>query len=277
MSTFGATLRTDRERLKMSQDQLADMLGVSQQAVANWEAGVSMPRRERRARLLQILGPGAELTRNPPRYEFIPAQDQPASQPNSTLRGQRLESIEMATNPEFRRQSEEAAKNFEEARRKVELNLSRHRQARDEFMQALPEELRAYVDGQITVGAATRRLDYLSPRRGVELKRTPNSKFMAWVNAAPALVNLAVVRGIADQGLRPPRDYSLVFVTEGGPSLTGSAMQKVMFDAGVLGVTVYQVDSFAEAAKLVVQLETEGEDVADETGEEPPNPDAGAW
>jgi len=263
MSTFGETLKLDRERLKMSQDQLASMLGVSQQAVANWEAGASHPRRERRARLLQILGPGAELVRNPPRQDFIPVEDQPVSLSTATLRGQRREAVMMASDPEYKRKTEESTRRFEETRLRVESTLERHRQARDEFAHALPEELRTYIEGTITVGAATRRLDYLSPRRGVELKRTPNSKYMAWVNAAPALVHLAVVRGIADQGMRPPRDYSLVFVTEGAPSLSGSALQKVMFDAGVLGISVYQVESYTQAAELIAELETDGEDVVD--------------
>lgn len=277
MPTFGELLRVDREKLKLSQEQLAKMLDVSQQAVANWEAGTSHPRRERRARLLQILGVQSELAKNPPRTEFIPVEDQPVNQSTAKLRGQRLEAVAMATDPEFRRQSEESTRRFEDARRRIESRLERHRLEREELMQTLPEELRAYVDGQITVGAATRRLDYLSPRRAIEIKRTPNNKFMAWVQAAPALVNLAVVRGIADQGLRPPRDYSLVFVTDGAPSLSGSAMQKVMFDAGVLGISVYQVESFAQVAELIVDLETGDEDVAEETDEDPPHPDAGTW
>lgn len=264
-TTFGETLRADRERLKMSQEQLAKLLNVSQQAVANWEAGTAQPRRERRARLLQILGPQSELAKNPPRYEFIPVEDQPVSPPSLTLRGQRLEAIEMATNPEYRRQSEEIARRFEENRRKVESVLSKRKMEREEFRGALPPELHTYIEGQITVGAQTRRIDYLSPKWGIELKNTPSNKFMVWVNSAPALLNLAVIRSIADQGLRPPREYCLILVTDALPLRADSTMQKLMFDAGVLGVNVYQVESYRQAAELVHQLETEGEDVADET------------
>ena len=277
MSTFGELLRADRERLQLSQEQLAKMLDVSQQAVANWEAGAAQPRRERRARLLQILGPGSELVKNPPRTEFIPVEDQPVSQPSSTLRGQRLEAVEMATNPDFRKQSEEAAKRFEEARRRTESAISRIQMERDEFAQTLPEELRVYVEGKITVGAQTRRLDYLSPRWGIEINNAPNNRFMSWSSAAPALVKLAVVRGIADQGLRPPREYSLIFVNDGLSLRADGTMQKLMFDAGVLGISIYQVESHRQAAELVRQLETEGEDVADETGGDPTNPDEGTW
>lgn len=275
-TTFGETLRMDRERLKMSQEQLAKLLDVSQQAVANWEAGTAHPRRERRARLLQILGPQSELAKNPPRFEFIPSQGQPVSPPSLTLRGQRLEAIEMATNPDFRRQSEEAAKRFQEARQRTESALARIKMQQDEFYERLPEELRPYFDGRITVGAQTRQLDYLSPRWGIEVKNAPNNRFMSWSSAAPALVKLAVVRGIADQHLRPPRDYALIFVNEGLSLRADGTMQKLMFDAGVLGISVYQVESHAQAADLVRQLELEGEDVADETDEavdsEPENP-----
>ena len=284
-TTFGETLRADRERLKMSQEQLAKLLDVSQQAVANWEAGTAQPRRERRARLLQILGPSSELAKNPPRYEFIPAEDQPVSPPSSTLRGQRLEAIEMATNPEFRRQSEEIAKSVEEARRKVESVMSRRKAERNEFVHALPEELRSYVEGQITVGAQTRRLDYLSPKWGIELKNSPSNKFMVWMSSAPALLNLAVARGIADQGLRPPREYALVLVNDTIPLRADGTMQKLMFDAGVLGISVYQVFTYTQAAELVTMLENDGEDVADETASyqwvdpEPPeeNHERGTW
>jgi transcriptional regulator with XRE-family HTH domain len=277
MSTFGELLRADRERLQLSQEQLAKMLDVSQQAVANWEAGTAQPRRERRVRLLQILGPNSELTKNPPRTEFIPVEDQPVSQPTATLRGQRLERVMMATNPEFRKQSEEAAARFEESRRKIQVALDRHAAQEQEFTQALPEELRAYIDGRITVGAQTRQLDYLSPRWGIEIKQLPNNRFMSWNSSAPALLKLAVVRGIADQGLRPPREYSLILVNDAPSMRPDGTMQKLMFDAGVLGISIYQVESHSQAAELVRQLETEGEDVADETDDGPANPNEGTW
>ncbi len=72
MSTFGATLKRDRERLGISQDELAKRVGVSQQAVANWESGDSHPRKDRRERLLEVLGPNSELATNPPRFDFVP-------------------------------------------------------------------------------------------------------------------------------------------------------------------------------------------------------------
>lgn len=186
----------------------------------------------------------------------------------------------MAANPDsFDRKRNENNRRFDEARRQVEIGVARHKIERDELLRALPAELRAYVEGQITIGATTRRLDYLSPRRGVEIKRVSSNKFMAWHSASPALLNLAVARGIADHGLRPPRDYTLILVNEGVAPLGNSSMQRVMFDAGVLGISVYQVHSFAQAGELIAQLETEGEDGASDIDldiEPPPDHDPSA-
>lgn len=278
MSTFGELLRTDRERMKMSQEQLAKLLDVSQQAVANWEADNAHPRRERRARLLQILGPSSQLAKNPPRYEFIPVEDQPVSHPGNILRGERLERTEMATNPESLKQSHEAAAaRLKASRLNIESAHDRMKMQREEFMGHLPIELRSYAEGQITVGAQTRHLDYLSPRWGIEIKKVPSHRFMSWNAAAPALLKLAVVRSVADQGLRPPREYSLILVSETLTRSTDSTMNRLMFDAGVLGITLYQVESFGKAADLVRQLETDDDDDPEATDESHANADGDTW
>lgn len=278
MSTFGELLRADRERLQLSQEQLAKMLDVSQQAVANWEAGAAMPRRERRARLLQILGPTSELVRNPPRSEFIPAQDQPVSHMPSSLVPQTTTPDPMTPTPQpSRTQSFNVPKGADTFRPHVELNRLRAEQDRRDFVDALPVPLHEYMDGRITVGATTRRISYLSPRWAIEIRRVSNPIF-TMQTAAAALLNLAVIRGISDQGLRPPREHVLIFVNDRVMPVSHLGMQRVMFDAGVLGVRVYQVESFTQAAELVAQLETDGEDVSDETDRpDPDHPESGAW
>lgn len=65
MRTFGEQIKTSRERKGLSQESLGKMLGVSQQTVAQWEAGKAQPRRERRKQLLQILGPHTETVAIP--------------------------------------------------------------------------------------------------------------------------------------------------------------------------------------------------------------------
>lgn len=56
---FPRAIREARERLGLTQQQLADQVGVSRETVGNWETGYSEPR-SKRARLLQVLGLGAD-------------------------------------------------------------------------------------------------------------------------------------------------------------------------------------------------------------------------
>jgi transcriptional regulator with XRE-family HTH domain len=48
-------IREGREKLNLNQSQLADLVGVSPQAVQQWEAGATQPRGKRLNRIAQIL------------------------------------------------------------------------------------------------------------------------------------------------------------------------------------------------------------------------------
>lgn len=49
-------VRHYREKLSFSQSELAEKLGVSQQAVAKWETGEAMPRADKLPQLAKLLG-----------------------------------------------------------------------------------------------------------------------------------------------------------------------------------------------------------------------------
>lgn len=55
MGVFAETLRLRREDLGLSQAEVADRLGVGQQAVSQWESGQSLPRPSRIAQLAVVL------------------------------------------------------------------------------------------------------------------------------------------------------------------------------------------------------------------------------
>jgi len=252
---FGDALRVERERLRLSQEQLGDMLEVSQQAVANWEAGTAIPRPERRKRLIQILGPGSELAKLMPRYEFAEGPLEPGPSDGESWEDGRSD----MTNNEPK---EPLKGGLEDTRRKAGTLHARRGSDRVEFLEALPEALRQYVDGSITIGAATRRLDYLSPYLGVDVKRLPIDRTMAWAASAPSLLNLAMVRSVTDSSVKPPRQYALILVSDGLKHRSDASVQRLMFDAGVLGVTVHQVESMPQAAQLVAELESNDEERA---------------
>ena len=53
--TYGTRIKQAREDLRLTQEQLAEQLDVSRQAVSKWEADLSRPTREKLDRLSDIL------------------------------------------------------------------------------------------------------------------------------------------------------------------------------------------------------------------------------
>ncbi|MDN7350458.1 helix-turn-helix domain-containing protein [Acetobacter senegalensis] len=68
---MGERIRTQREHLGFTQSKLASMIGVSENAITQYETGRSSPRRERIGALAQALGKsiGWLLTGNEPEEE----------------------------------------------------------------------------------------------------------------------------------------------------------------------------------------------------------------
>ena len=64
MQHIGQSIAADRARLGLSQQELADRLGVSQQAVAKWEAGRAAPRGKRLSQLVSVMGKTSQTAGN---------------------------------------------------------------------------------------------------------------------------------------------------------------------------------------------------------------------
>jgi HTH-type transcriptional regulator, cell division transcriptional repressor len=52
---FATVIREAREKLNLNQSQLADLLGVSPQAVQQWESGATQPRGKRLSKIAEVL------------------------------------------------------------------------------------------------------------------------------------------------------------------------------------------------------------------------------
>lgn len=98
--TFGEELREKRKEKGMTQDTLAEVLGVSRQAVAKWEAGVSFPSTENLLVLRELLGivpdkkelapePAAELLAVPQEKLVVEGRETPVKK-NKPRRGSRV-------------------------------------------------------------------------------------------------------------------------------------------------------------------------------------------
>lgn len=82
--TYGETIKQGRESLRWTQEQLAESLGVSRQAVSKWEANLSRPTRAKLERLSEIL----EIL--PETWAAIDAEQAAAEQPPDRSRPWKL-------------------------------------------------------------------------------------------------------------------------------------------------------------------------------------------
>lgn len=240
MSTFGETLRRDRERLDMTQEQFGKLLGVSQQTVANWETGQAHPRQSRRQQILEVLGPESELARNPPRTDFIPAEARPVSfaYADGRLATPQPPPRPIQSGPGYLQQSREQTK-----------------QLLAELGELLPEPLRKNVGRTLQFGQAERPYHYASD--GVIARfmhAMPNglpSSFLMHTNT----IRLAIA--VDHQQVEPaPKTSVVLFVIS--PENSAVAMRKLGYmaeDAALLGITVSIVRDMREVAEAIAGLE----------------------
>ena len=91
--TLGEKIKACRQRAGLSQEKLAERVGVSRQAVTKWEAGQSVPTGENLRRLAEIFGTTAG---------FLPASQEagtsPAEQIQALLRTERERRAEARRN-----------------------------------------------------------------------------------------------------------------------------------------------------------------------------------
>lgn len=67
MATIGAIIRAGRLRLRMSEQQFGDALGVTRGAVQQWESGKTAPRRKLQSAVARLIGISlADLVAPPP-------------------------------------------------------------------------------------------------------------------------------------------------------------------------------------------------------------------
>jgi DNA-binding XRE family transcriptional regulator len=77
MLPFPLALRMDRQRRRLTQQELADALGTLQQSITAWERGTSVPRKQRREQIVEFFGPDSEVAKAEIRYQGIADPDSP--------------------------------------------------------------------------------------------------------------------------------------------------------------------------------------------------------
>ena len=74
-TTFAKAVKLERLRLELTQTQLADAVGTTQQNVAGWESSKSLPKTPTWERLVELFGKNSPVAALPPRGE-IPGGDE---------------------------------------------------------------------------------------------------------------------------------------------------------------------------------------------------------
>lgn len=88
--TYGSRIKQSRESLRLTQEQLAEQLDVSRQAVSKWEADLSRPTREKLDRLSEILDIPPET------WAEIDAELEAANKPPDTSRPWKIATAALA-------------------------------------------------------------------------------------------------------------------------------------------------------------------------------------
>lgn len=247
MATFGDVLRRDRERKELSQDALAKLLGVSQQAVANWESGASLPAKHRREKLYEVLGRDSLIAQFRPPYEFLPVQDHPADQEPKTSRPEA--DRPPPTPPEGRPVPHPGGW----AVRGMRDRQQRRMDILAELKAALPEHLRAGVGKKRNFGQVERDYEYVSNGVVARIVEIPPGPYPLVSYLAVPLIRLAMA---VDPPMAEPSVNCVLFVlTAENPAVVRRRMEGFILDAGILSVTVEIVANTQEIAQAITGLE----------------------
>jgi transcriptional regulator with XRE-family HTH domain len=259
METFGQMLKKDRERLELTQGELAERLGVSQQAVASWENDAAMPKQDRRAALLQVLGPTAELVRNPPTGTFLQGVKLTA---RATVQDSPIDTVRENLTRYGTPASGSVMDRLKEQRRIQE-------EKRTILVNQLDEGFRANLDQRLEIGPTRRFVDYLSDKLVIEIKYiTHDRRPYPSLLFSQSLLQLAVIKAYLTSAGPSDRQFILMLIVNPEAPLRNQEYNRLVFDAGLLGISIAQVTNPHSAAKLIMALESDSLDHPDDLDDE---------
>jgi transcriptional regulator with XRE-family HTH domain len=249
MSTFGDILKMDRERKGLSQDALAKLLGVSQQAVANWEAGTSLPAKHRREKLVEALGRDALIAQYKPPYEFLPAEDSAEDGEPKLLRAEVDKTPQPAPTPQPP-QTPRAPGPVARTLREIQ---ERRAKMIADVKAALPDNLRTNIGKKRNFGQIEREYEYVSAGVVARIVSLPHgvAPLTSWVAVPILRLAMAVDPPMA----MPSVNCVLFLLTPENPAVVRRRMESFIQDAGILSVSVEIVESAEQIAQAIAGLE----------------------
>ena len=230
--SFHDALFAERERVGLTQTQLANALGTSQQNVASWESGRSVPRARTLARLVEYFGPNSPIARLAPKGRLEPSVPVRlvSTSPGEPDVVQDLRTIWRNTAGD---------------------NPTRHP---PDLRKHLAERLQGFVEHPIRLGNRTARADYWSPALGLEFFQvSANSPPLSILQRARAAMQQLLVWNRIDPG---SRKLALVIVVEDAASiLQGSLLERMTTESSVLGIEVVYTSAIHGVVNVIEQTE----------------------
>ncbi len=243
VQAFAKRLVAARIAKGLTQAQLGEKLSVSQQTVAEWEAGRGFPRRSRREQLAELLGIDVGL---PPRYAFVVT--------NRMAREGEAE-VEKASRVLKEHFEQLLPEDKSHSKIYVKVRPSPDSAMEAAFREALPENLRQYCEASLPFGPNRFFADYMSDKVVAELKinsmLSPDSLYASlW-----RLVTLAKLA-------KDHRRFVLIAIPS---KIRFSISQRIQAEAWLHGIEIHVANSPEHAAQIIVALEN-----GNELGENPP-------
>lgn len=232
---FGESLRHERAAHRWSQRELAERIGASQQAIAHWENGRMLPRREKFAKLLDLFG-----------------HDSPVA--NFALRGQRLTArpkSAIMTNVHAVVGSGTAGGTRTLAKC---LDSQETAPLLGDLKEFLPDPYRVSVDKRIFKLGHRLELDYLSNHLAVEIKPIRSGSPQTAVSLGLHQLNKARLL-LAD---KPPEEIDFVLILVGDVPDNLGLLKRSTSDALLFGIELIVVPNMAKAGEFIYAAETQG-------------------
>lgn len=256
---FGRALRRDRQLREMTQDQLGEMLGTTQQNVGSWERGRTSPRKELLDKLLEIFGPDSQIAKvaaqGPIETQAIPlAPNWEGYYPPGPGRA--------PLSPEDA--AREQARQENRRRSYLETSLEPH----------LPPEWKDRCEKGRVVGNIRLIADYMSDHYLVEVKvvRSPNAQYREMTVEDPRHPHWMGVRRMIDLGLHqlhllsraldPEHKRHCIFILVSEIPIPPQVTQRMIIEGALLEFDTVILPSIEEAARSLINLETHGRQAA---------------
>jgi len=240
--TFAEAVSEDIAALKMTQDQIGETLGVSQQAVSRWARGYP-PANDRIIRLANLRGPDSKLWSwlKEQGVEAEPATTPAAPNiaPSPADASQELRSLRRFFRPSVPAPGQLAQQNFYRA-----------------VVERLPERLRKNADQRnvpTPAGPLHNGFDYVGERLALDMVNPRAGAFLA--AAENRLLALASFRQ-ATLSTHPNRKYVLMVLDlTKALGVSIPLIQNFMTQASILGVTIIVPEGVSDAAGFIWAVE----------------------